>query len=253
MIKKTIFEEYNSAKRELLELKTAQLKPSIMKLFDYTFSVSSVGSSNGARLYRIHFVQDESNEPPLIWSFRFSGSTGSGLHLASYDPIAQTQDIRVDNSGSISVTLISTREIASVSYEGQNPNPVYPPAIEWTQVRDFYPQDMGTTPGWCLQNCRLGFHIYSGTFQNAVSDMQSQRNNGTLHPFDGATETPPDYIACPVYINIRGVSDGHVCVWDHGTIWNDGYTVPRFTDMGGYIEVWGWGELCDGQRVVQHV
>ena len=245
MIKKTIVEEYNSAKRELLELKTAQLKPSIMKLFDYTFSASSVGSSNGARLYRIHFVQDDSNEPPLIWSFRFSGSTGSGLHLASYNPIAQTQDIRVDNSGSVSVTLTSTREIASVSYEGQNPNPVYPSAIEWTQVRAFYPADMGTTPGWCLQNTRLGFHIYSGTFPTARADMNSQIANGTLH-----SGTPPDYIACAVYWD-NSIAEGHIGAWDHGTIYSDGAVYPSFDAVdSGYR---GWGELCDGARVVQHV
>lgn len=247
MIKKTIFEEYNSAKRELLELKTAQLKPSIMKLFDYTFSVSSVGSSNGARLYRIHFVQDESNEPPLIWSFRFSGSTGSGLHLASYNPIAQTQDIRVDNSGSVSVTLTSTREISSVSYEGQNPNPVYPSAIEWNQVRAFYPADMGTTAGWCLQNTRLGFHIYSGTYASARADMESQEANGTLH-----SGTPPDYIAVPIYFkNYWWTSDGHVAAWDHGRIYSDGVEYPSIDSVA--TDYAGWGELCDGARVVQHV
>ena len=247
MIKKTIFEEYNSVKRELLELKTAQLKPSIMKLFDYTFSVSSVGSSNGARLYRIHFVQDESNEPPLIWSFRFSGLTGSGLHLASYNPIAQTQDIRVDNSGSVSVTLISTREIASVSYEGQNPNPVYPSAIEWTQVRDFYPADMGSTPGWCLQNTRLGFHIYSGTYPSARADMEAQQANGTLH-----SGTPPNYIACPIYFaNYSWTPLGHIAAWDHGTVYSDGAWYPSIDSVAtDYV---GWGEFCDGARVVQHV
>lgn len=247
MIKKTIFEEYNNVKRELLELKTAQLKPSIMKLHDYTFSVSSVGSSNGARLYRIHFVQDESNEPPLIWSFRFSGLTGSGLHLASYNPIAQTQDIRVDNSGSISVTLISTREIASVSYEGQNPNPVYPSAIEWTQVRDFYPADMGSTPGWCLQNTRLGFHIYSGTYPSARADMEAQQANGTLH-----SGTPPNYIACPIYFaNYSWTPLGHIAAWDHGRIYSDGAEYPSISSVAtDYV---GWGEFCDGARVVQHV
>ena len=248
-----MMQEFKAAKRELLELKTAQQKPSIMRLNTFTFSVTSVGLRNGAKTYRIHFAKDESNIPPMVWTFRLSGMTGSGFHLLRYDSTNQTQDIRIDFAGSVSVALTSTRKIEDVTYEGQQPDPVYPSAIEWTQVRDFYPADMGTTPGWCLQNCRLGFHIYSGTFPNAVSDMQSQKNNGTLHYFNGATETPPNYIACPVYVNISGVPDGHVCVWDHGTIWNDGYTVARFTDLGGYIEIWGWGELCDGARVVQHV
>jgi hypothetical protein len=104
---------------------------------------------------------------------------------------------------------------------------------------------MGTTPGWCLQNTRLGFHIYSGTFPTARADMNSQIANGTLH-----SGTPPDYIACAVYWD-NSVAEGHIGAWDHGTIYSDGAVYPSFDAIDrGYR---GWGELCDGQRVVQHV
>lgn len=248
MIKQTIMEEFNAAKRELLDLKTAQLKPSIMHLNTYSFSAGNVGAANGPRTYRIHFKQDETNEPPLIWSPRLSGMTGSGIHLLQYNSTNQTQDIRVDRLGSTTtVALTSTREITSVTYEGQLPDPVYPSAIEWTQVRDFYPADMGTTPGWCLQNSRLGFHIYSGTYMTARADMEAQQANGTLHG-----GTPPDYIAVPVYYaNYNITTAGHVAVWDHGTVWSDGVQFPSIDSVtNSYV---GWGELCDGARVVQHV
>ena len=249
MIKQTIMEKFKAAKRELLELKTAQIKPSIMHLNTYSFTASSVGSANGPRTYRIHFKQDETNEPPLIWSFRFSGgASGIGIHLLKYNATNQTQDIRVDRLGSsVTVALTSTREITSVSYEGQMPDPVYPSAVEWEQVRDFYPADMGTTPGWCLQNTRLGFHIYSGTYQSARADMEAQQANGTLH-----SGTPPDYIACPIYFaNYSYTPLGHVAAWDHGRVYSDGEEFPSIASVA--TDYMGWGEFCDGARVVQHV
>jgi hypothetical protein len=130
MIKQSIMREFKEVKRELLELKTAQLKPSIMRLYTYSFAASSVGTTNGARTYRIHFAQDETNEPPMVWSFRLTAMTGSGVHLLDYDFENQTQDIRIDRIGSVTVALTSTRKIDSVSYEGQMPDPVYPSAIE---------------------------------------------------------------------------------------------------------------------------
>ena len=244
---RTLQSEFQDLVRDIRELKTAQPKPSIIQAHYKTGERLSGYYTVGDWTWTITYKDDGSGQAPVTM---FESMPYVGAYLKPY--VSNQQKIlwhcgeyQAVQQGTF--TLVSTREILSIT---QDQTPIQ---HEWTQVRDFYPQDMGTTPGWCLQNCRLGFHIYSGTFPNAVSDMQSQRNNGTLHPFNGATETPPDYIACPVYINIRGVADGHVCVWDHGTIWNDGYTVPKFTDMGGYIEVWGWGELCDGARVVQHV
>lgn len=247
MIKKTIQDEFNDVKRELLELKTAQTKPSIMRLYEYNFSASSVGTANGARTYRIHFEQDESNEPPLVWSYRLTAITGAGVHLLQYNPVSQTQDIRIDRIGNVTFALTSTRKITSVSYEGQMPDPVYPSAVEWEQVRDFYPADMGSTPGWCLQNTRLGFHIYSGTYASARADMEAQQANGTLH-----SGTPPDYIACPIYFaNYSYTPLGHVAAWDHGRVYSDGVEFPSIASVA--TDYMGWGEFCDGARVVQHV
>lgn len=246
---RTLETDFEALKRDILELKTAQTKPSTFSM-DRAFGPISAGRyTRGFYFWKIHYSDVGDTNPPItIFNW------GSNWALRNYSSVDNTQEVEFYSNG-LNIYFVDTSFIVyssrPIAYIEQLTAPQ--PLEEWTQVRDFYPQDMGTTPGWCLQNCRLGFHIYSGTFTNAVSDMQSQRNNGTLHPFNGATETPPDYIACPVYINIAGVADGHVCVWDHGTIWNDGYTVAKFTDMGGYIEVWGWGELCDGARVVQHI
>ena len=247
MIKRALQEEFIQVKRELLELKTAQTKPSIMRLFDYSFQVSSVAARTGARTYRIQFEPDQNAEPPMVWSYNFTGPTGSGLHLAPFNATEQTQDIRVDRAGTITVLLVSTRRINSVTYIGKDADPVYPSAEEWVQVRAFYPQDMGTTPGWCLQNTRLGFHIYSGTYQSARADMEAQQANGTLHG-----GTPPDYIACPIYFaNYDYTVYGHVAAWDHGRIYSDGVEYPSIASVANNYT--GWGEFCDGTRVVQHV
>ena len=216
-----------------------------MRLFDYSFQVASVAARTGARTYRIQFEPDPNAEPPMVWSYNFTSITGSGLHLTPFNETAQTQDIRVDRAGTITVRLVSTRKITGVTYIGRDADPVYPSAEEWAQVRAFYPADMGTTAGWCLQNTRLGFHIYSGTFPTARADMNSQIANGTLH-----SGTPPDYIACAVYWD-NSIAEGHIGAWDHGTIYSDGAVYPSFDAVdSGYR---GWGELCDGARVVQRI
>lgn len=247
MIKRTLQEEFIQVKRELLELKTAQTKPSIMRLFDYSFQVASVAARTGARTYRIQFEPDPNAEPPMVWSYNFTSTTGSGLHLTPFNETAQTQDIRVDRAGTITVRLVSTRKITGVTYIGRDADPVYPSAEEWTQVRAFYPADMGTTAGWCLQNTRLGFHIYSGTYASARADMEAQQANGTLH-----SGTPPDYIACPIYFaNYDYTPLGHIAAWDHGRVYSDGVEFPSIASVANNYT--GWGELCDGARVVQHI
>lgn len=123
----------------------------------------------------------------------------------------------------------------------EDPEPT-PPAKDWHQVLGFDPTKMGTTPGWCLQNCRLGFGIATGQFPSARADMESQQANGTLH-----AETPFDYLQVPVYVE-TGIPEGHVVVWDKGTVWSDGVIVPD--GLSHYSHVYGWGELCDGRRVV---
>lgn len=114
---------------------------------------------------------------------------------------------------------------------------------EWHQVRMFDPTAMGTTPGMCLANVDAGFGITTGTYPTARADMEAQQANGTLH----TDMPPPDWLAVPVYVE-SGTPNGHVCVWDCGTVWSDGQIVTQ--GLSYWETVYGWGELCDNVRVV---
>lgn len=117
--------------------------------------------------------------------------------------------------------------------------------MSWKQVRSFNARKMGTKTGWCLQNSRLGFDVKTGKFASAKADMESQRKNGTLH-----TGTPPNDISVPVYCDTTS-SYEHVVVWDHGDVYSDGKCVA--SGLKAYSKIFGWGELCDGVRVVEWV
>ena len=114
--------------------------------------------------------------------------------------------------------------------------------MSYEQVRAFYPKEMGTQKGWCLKNCRIGFHIYTGKFASAKADMLSQKKNGTLHPMS----TLPSNCAVPVYLDVASQNE-HVEVYDKGTWYSDGKKVKA----PNYNTCFGWGELCDGTRVVK--
>ena len=111
--------------------------------------------------------------------------------------------------------------------------------MAYEQVKQFYPNDMGKVKGWCLKNCRLGFHIYVGHYASAKSAMQAGKKNGTFH-----AGTPPNNISVPVYVKSTS-SNGHVVVYDRGTWYTDGkkYT-PKTSD------ILGWDEMMDAVRVV---
>lgn len=111
--------------------------------------------------------------------------------------------------------------------------------MAYEQVMGFYHKDMGKQKGWCLQNCRLGFHIYTPHYASAKAAMNAAKKNGTYH-----AGTPPNNISVPVYISTSS-TNGHVCVWDKGAWWNDG---KRVGSMGGVL---GWDEMMDGTRVVK--
>lgn len=109
----------------------------------------------------------------------------------------------------------------------------------YEQTMPFYPKDMGKQKGWCLQNCRVGFHIYKPVYASAKAAMNAAKKNGTYH-----AGTPPTNIAVPVYISTSS-ANGHVCVCDKGTWYNDG---SRVKSMSGIL---GWDEMMDGTRVVK--
>lgn len=244
---KTLNNEIQDLIRDVRELKTAQLKPSIITVYNAVGTRQAGRYTVGDWTWTITYKDDGSGQTPVTM-LNNNDITLIGAYLKPVDGITQKILWHYgDETSSLTdetFRVMSTREILSITQD-QSPAPLR----EWEQVLDFYPADMGTTAGWCLRNCRLGFHIYSGTYQSAMADKNAQAVNGTLHSF---VDTPPDYIACPVYM-YTGIADGHVVVWDHGTIYSDGTIYPSFSSIPGWQYNYGWGEFCDGARVVQHV
>lgn len=109
----------------------------------------------------------------------------------------------------------------------------------YEQTKPFYPKDMGKQKGWCLQNCRLGFHIYTPRYASAKAAMDAAKRNGTYH-----AGTPPYNISVPVYVSSSS-KNGHVVVWDKGAWWSDG---KKYSSWSGVL---GWDEMMDGTRVVK--
>lgn len=115
--------------------------------------------------------------------------------------------------------------------------------MPYVQVRSFNPDKMGKRDGWCLMNTRLAFGINTGKFASAKADMESQRANGTLHPIS----TLPTDCAVPVYINTVSPYE-HVEVCVNGKTW---YSDGKIVKAPAKGTIFGWGELCDGTRVVK--
>ena len=138
-----------------------------------------------------------------------------------------------------------TNAIILLQNKIKNLEPTPPtPTGEWQQILNFVLANMGTVQGECLKNTRLGFGIQTGTYLTARGDMESQIANNTLH-----AGTPPADIAVPIYYsNFNIVAAGHVAVWDHGTVYSDGVYYPDINAVTSNYT--GWGELCDGVRVV---
>ena len=109
----------------------------------------------------------------------------------------------------------------------------------YEQTMPFYPKDMGKQKGWCLQNCRLGFHIYKPKYASAKAAMDAAKRTGTYH-----AGPPPNNISVPVYVSSSS-KYGHVVVWDKGTWWSDG---KKYSSWSGVL---GWDEMMDGTRVVK--
>ena len=104
-------------------------------------------------------------------------------------------------------------------------------------------QAMGKQKGWCLQNCRLEYGFKVGKYASAKADMEAQRAKGTLHPLS----TVPNNCAVPVYIDTTSPYE-HIEVCVNGKIW---YSDGRKVNPPAKASVFGWGELCDGVRVVK--
>ena len=118
-------------------------------------------------------------------------------------------------------------------------------AYSWEQLKPFYPKDMGSKKGYCLQNVAKGFHIFPSPNPSgsAKADMNANKKKGTFHA--GVTDIPQN-CAVPIYIQSSS-ANGHVEVWDKGTCYNDG----KATKNPG--KVLGWGEWCNGYQIVKKI
>lgn len=112
----------------------------------------------------------------------------------------------------------------------------------YEQVAPCNIKNMGKKKGWCLQNCRLAFGFKVGKFASAKTDIESQRKNKTLHSMDEL----PINVCVPVYVDTSSKYE-HVIISNYGTFYEDGYKIST----NKYNKFFGWGELCDGQRVVK--
>ena len=115
--------------------------------------------------------------------------------------------------------------------------------MSYTQVKKFTLSKMGKRDGWCLANVAQGFGITKGTFPSAKADMESQRAKGTLHPIS----TLPTNCTVPVYLNTTSPYE-HVEVCVNGKDW---YSDGKKVKAPAKSIVFGWGELCDGVRIVK--
>ena len=113
----------------------------------------------------------------------------------------------------------------------------------WEQVKSFNINKMGTKKGYCLQNVRLGFGI-PAKYASAKEDMEANKRAGTLHNMDSL----PKNVAVPVYVDTTNKYE-HIIACDRGTYYSDG---KKLTSING-LKFFGWGEICNGVRVVKYV
>lgn len=110
------------------------------------------------------------------------------------------------------------------------------------QVKKFNIKKMGKRAGWCLMNCRLGFGINKGTNPSAKADMNFNKRKGTFHDM----KSLPFNVAVPVYLDTSSIYE-HVVVCDKGIYYSDGRKLKSTKGL----KFFGWGEYCDGVRVVK--
>lgn len=113
----------------------------------------------------------------------------------------------------------------------------------WKQIRKFDINKMGNKKGYCLQNVRMGFDIPAKN-ESAKADMLENEKNGTLHDMS----TLPINVSVPVYVDSSSVYE-HIIVCDKGTFYSDG---QKLTSING-LKFFGWGETCNGVRIVENV
>lgn len=112
------------------------------------------------------------------------------------------------------------------------------------QIVPFDPKKMGTEPGLCLKNVRLGYGI-PGVYASAKDAMEASKRMGTFHE---DMSTVPTNCAVPIFADTSSVYE-HVMVDYYGTWLSDGKQVTN----PGAFKMFGWSESLNDVRVVEYV
>jgi len=115
--------------------------------------------------------------------------------------------------------------------------------MAWQQTRNFDLSKMGTTPGLCLQNVRIGYGI-GPKYASARDAMNASKRAGTFH--DGLDI--PTNVAVPIFAE-TGSPYAHVMVDYYGDVYSDG---KHLSSLAGMTVV-GWSETLNDERVVEWV
>lgn len=115
--------------------------------------------------------------------------------------------------------------------------------MAWKQTRNFDLSKMGTTPGLCLQNVRIGYGI-GPKYASARDAMNASKRAGTFH--DGLDI--PTNVAVPIFAE-TGSPYAHVMVDYYGDVYSDG---KHLSSLAGMTVV-GWSETLNDERVVEWV
>lgn len=116
--------------------------------------------------------------------------------------------------------------------------------MAWKQTTGFDLNKMGTSPGMCLQNVRLGYGI-PPKYASARDAMNACKARGTFH--EGLADCPTD-VDVPLFAE-TGSPYAHVMVDVHGAVYSDGKYLPSFKGM----TIVGWAEELNDVRVVEWV
>ena len=115
--------------------------------------------------------------------------------------------------------------------------------MAWKQIVGFDLSKMGTTPGLCLQNVRLGYGV-PPKYASARDAMNASKAAGTFH--DGL-DIPTD-VAVPIFAE-TGSPYAHVMVDYYGDVYSDGKHLSSLKGM----TVVGWSETLNDVRIVERV
>jgi len=104
----------------------------------------------------------------------------------------------------------------------------------------------------CLMDVFEAFGVTNAGYATAIANW-----NATTE-FNHPNQTPPSNVAVPIYFTYSG-PDGHVCLWDNGTIYTSSAQGKQiFTSiqalinwMGESFHYLGWSEMVEKTSVVK--